>query len=133
VKKQDRTGINTVWTNQKELMLFAWILSTTRHQFTLIIIPLEYGGNVTSPLTSVPTSYVSEHRIQSEEIRSEALQHTQVHFLSRHNWLRHVQMKAILESLVLFPPLPYSYCPRRHFSDPDMSQSTGRHPLKTKL
>lgn len=54
------------------LTLFAWILSTEWHQFTLVsfIMSLLCGGNVVSPLTSVTTSYASKHGIQSKESKS---------------------------------------------------------------
>lgn len=77
------TGINPVWTNRKELkfsktscLLGCCQPNDINLHVSAFIIPLDYGGNVTSPLTSVPTSYVSQHGIQSEESRSEALQHT---------------------------------------------------------
>lgn len=115
------TGLNPVWTNQKDLccLLGYCQLNVINLHLPAFIMPLLQGGNAVSALKSVTTSYASKHGIQSKESESEISQHRPAHSLSRHKELSQLQMKATGESVVLSPPLSYSYSPHCHFSDPD--------------
>lgn len=110
----------------KGLTLFAWILSTEWHQFTYQL-PLFLCSHYLWGKCIISTNICYYQLCFKAWDPEQGKQKWSIpaHSLGRHKELSQLPMKPIAESVVLCPPLSYSYSPHCHFSDPDRRSLQG--------